>query len=320
MTNYIERSQEIIEKEIKELERLKNNIGEELNEAIELIYTCKGKIVVSGIGKTGIIGRKIAASLASTGTLAIFMNATDAVHGDLGMLTKEDIVLAISNSGSTFEIMNILLPVKRIGAKIIGMTGNPDSPLGKASDIVLNINVTREVCPLNLAPTSSTTATLVMGDVLTVCLMEKRNFKAEDYAVFHPGGALGRRLLTHVRDIMSKEIPTVKESDMFKDVVYNISDGRKGMAMVVNNNGKMIGIITDGDLRRAVQKNPDIRTCKAIDIMTHGFKTISGKDMIDTALDIMTKNKITSIAVRSGNNPDDIVGLITIHDIIDYKK
>ncbi|MDP4277868.1 MAG: KpsF/GutQ family sugar-phosphate isomerase [Bacteroidota bacterium] len=297
-----------------------HSIGPEIDEVVNLIYNCTGKVVVTGIGKTGLIGKKIAASLASTGTPAIFMNATDAVHGDLGMVCQGDVVIAISNSGSTIEITNILPPLRKIGTHLVAMTGNPESPLAKEADLLLNIGIRAEACPLNLAPTSSTTATLVMGDALTICLMKKRGFKAENYALYHPGGALGRRLLTRVEDLMSQEIPVVKETDLFKDVIYIVSDRRKGMSMVVNEQGVMTGIITDGDIRRAVQQYDDIVSKRAVDFMTRGFKKISRKAQIDDALKMMTTNKITSIAVTDAVNGDIIVGLITIHDIIDFGK
>lgn len=318
--DFVQKSREVFDSEIDELMRVSSAIGNEINEVVELIYSCKGKVVVTGIGKTGLIGKKIAASLASTGTSAVFMNSTDAVHGDLGMVSHGDVVIAISNSGSTIEITNILPPLRKIGVHIVAITGHPESPLGKEADYILNVGVTKEAGPLGLAPTSSTTATLVMGDALTVCLTLRRGFKAEDYAVYHPGGALGRRLLTRVQDLMSREIPTVKESDMFKDVIYTVSDRRKGMTMVIDDNGKMTGIITDGDIRRAVQNFDDIVSRRASDFMTHGFKKISGKAQINDALEMMTKNKITSIAVTESSDETKIVGLITIHDIIDFKK
>jgi len=319
--NYIEISRSVFKQEITELEKVSARIGKEMSEVVELIYECPGKIVVTGIGKTGLIGKKIAASLASTGTPAIFMNATDAIHGDLGMVNRDDVVIAISNSGSTLEITNILSPIRRIGASIVAMTGNADSPLGRDADLILNVAVAAEACPLGVAPTTSTTATLVMGDALTVCLMKRRGFKIEDYAVYHPGGALGRRLLTQVEDLMSRDIPTVKESDLFKDVIYVVSDSRKGMTMVVNSEGIITGIITDGDIRRAIQRYDDILSHHAVDVMTVGFKKISALAQINDALELMTTNKITSIAVNDPKDINNIIGLITIHDIIncDYR-
>jgi len=318
--NYIQRSQEVFDQEICELKKVSKRIGNEFNEIVDLIYNCKGKVIVTGIGKTGLIGKKIAASLSSTGTLSIFMNSTDALHGDLGMARKDDIVIAISNSGSSTEILNILPPLRKIGTSIIAITGNLESRLAKEADYVLDVGVEKEACPLNLAPTSSTTATLVMGDALSICLMEKRGFKTEDYAIFHPGGALGRRLLTHVEDLMSKEIPIVKETDNFKDVIYVISDRRKGMTMVENSEGQMTGIITDGDIRRAIQNYDDVISKQAIDFMTHGFKKIRENAQINDALEMMTANKITTLAVTETKESSKIIGLITVHDIIDFDK
>ncbi len=313
-------SRSVFEQEIDQLAKVSAAIGPEMNAVVDMIYRSKGKVVVTGIGKTGLIGRKIAASLASTGTLAVFMNATDAVHGDLGMVCRGDVVLAISNSGSTIEITNLLPPLRKIGASIVALTGHPDSPLGREADLILNIGVEAEACPLGLAPTSSTTATLVMGDALTICLMHRRGFDIDHYALFHPGGALGRRLLTRVRDLMSTDIPTVKEDDIFRDVIYTVSDRRKGMTMVVNAEGVMTGIITDGDIRRAVQRFEDIVNKRAVDFMTHGFKKIAANAQIEDALRLMTTNKITSLAVTEPSDSSTIIGLITIHDIIDCHK
>jgi arabinose-5-phosphate isomerase len=312
-------SQQVFEQEISELRKVSARIGTEMEQVVELIYSSTGKVVVTGIGKTGLIGRKIAASLASTGTMSIFMNATDALHGDLGMVGPNDVVLAISNSGSTLEITNILSPIRKIGAKLIAMTGNPNSPLGREADLTLDVGVSEEACPLGQAPTTSTTATLVMGDALTICLMQKRGFQLQDYANLHPGGALGRNLVNRVEDLMSRDIPTVHENDLFKDVIYVISDRRRGMTMVLNENDVMTGIITDGDIRRAIQKYDDILSRKAGDFMTYGFKKISAHALVNNALDLMTTNKITSLAVHEPQNKDEIIGLITIHNIIDFE-
>jgi arabinose-5-phosphate isomerase len=313
----IDISRSVFSQEINELKKVSARIGPEMRDVVDMIYHCKGKTVVTGIGKTGLIGRKIAASLASTGTMSVFMNATDAIHGDLGIVGPEDVVIAISNSGSTSEINNILTPIRKIGAKIVAMTGNPDSPLGREADLILNVAVGSEACPLGQAPTTSTTATLVMGDALTVCLMQKRGFRVDDYAKYHPGGALGRKLLNRVEDLMSHDIPTVKESEVFKNVIYVISDRRKGMTMVVNEDDVMTGIITDGDIRRAIQCYDDILSMRAVDFMTHGFKKISASAQINDALEIMTTSKITSLAVHAPKDTNRILGLITIHDIIE---
>ena len=271
------------------------------------------------LGKTGIVGHKIAASLASTGTPAIFINAAEAMHGDLGMVAKNDIALLISHSGSSAEIVNICTPLKNIGTRIIAITGNPNSALAQEAEIVLNVPIEREVCPLNLAPTTSTTATMLLGDAIMVCLMERRQFKAENFALYHPGGALGRQLLSRVKHRMSTTIPCVFNDTPFNDVIYTVSDGRKGMTLVYNHNNQCIGIITDGDIRRAVQNHENIKTLTAADIMTHSFKHIHQEAMISQALELMDINNITSLAVTDTPNSNNIIGILHIHDIIDFR-
>ena len=299
-----ERCKQIFEQEIAEFQKIADNIGDEINLAIEMIYACTGKIVIMGIGKTGIVGHKIAASLASTGTPAIFVNAAEAMHGDLGMVATNDIALLISHSGTSSEIVNICAPLKNIGARIIAITGNPHSALAHEAEIVLNIPIEREVCPLNLAPTTSTTATMLLGDAIMVCLMERRQFKAENFALYHPGGALGRQLLSRVKHRMSTSIPRVTTKTHFNDIIYTVSDGRKGMTLVYDNNN-CVGIITDGDIRRAVQHHENIKTLTAADIMTHSFKHIHQEAMISQALELMDIN--------------NIIGILHIHDIIDFR-
>ncbi|HOK37013.1 MAG TPA: KpsF/GutQ family sugar-phosphate isomerase [Paludibacteraceae bacterium] len=317
--DFVERSKEIFALEITELQKLANRLGPEINEAVEMIYNCKGKLVIMGIGKTGIIGHKIASTLASTGTPTIFINAAEAVHGDLGMVSKNDIVLLISNSGSSSEILNVIFPLKNIGCTIIAMTGNPKSPLAKEASLILNVGVEREACPLGLAPTTSTTATLLMGDALTICLMERRNFKAENFALYHPGGALGRQLLAQVKDEMVTDIPKVYTQTPFKDVIYEVSNKRLGMTMVYNGNEEAVGIITDGDIRRAIQKFDNIKHLTAADFMTHGFKRITQEALLSEALEIMDENNITNLAVMETPDSDKVIGVITIHNIIDFK-
>lgn len=317
--DFIERSKEIFALEIAELQKLADRLGPEVNEAVEMIYNCKGKLVIMGIGKTGIIGHKIASTLASTGTPTIFINAAEAVHGDLGMVSKNDIVLLISNSGSSSEILNVISPLKNIGCTIIAMTGNPKSPLAKEASLILNVGIEREACPFGLAPTTSTTATLLMGDALTICLMERRNFKAENFALYHPGGALGRQLLSRVKDEMVTDIPKVYIQTPFKDVIYEVSNKRLGMTMVYNGNEEAVGIITDGDIRRAIQKFDDIKHLTAADFMTHGFKRITQEALLSEALEIMDENNITNLAVMETPDSDKVIGVITIHNIIDFR-
>jgi len=310
------RAKEIFEQEINELQKLAGKIGDEVNQAVELIYSGKGKLVIMGIGKTGIIGHKIASSMASTGTPTIFVNAAEAMHGDLGMVDKKDIVLLISNSGSSSEILNIVTPLRKIGCRLIAMTGNKNSALAREVELIINIGVEKEACPLGLAPTTSTTATLVMGDALTICLMERRNFKAENYALYHPGGALGRQLLSRVKDEMTTDIPKVMETTLFKDVIFEVSNKRLGTTLVYNSENKAVGIITDGDIRRAIQKFDDIKHLKAIDFMTNGFKRIDKNEMLSEALEMMDENNITTLAVTDN---EEVVGIISIHHIIDFR-
>jgi arabinose-5-phosphate isomerase len=316
--DFIKRSKEVFNLEIVQLQKLAEKIGTEINEVVELIYSTKGKLVIMGIGKTGIIGHKIASSLASTGTPAIFVNASEAMHGDLGMVSKDDIVLLISNSGSSSEILNVIAPLKKIGCTLIAMTGNPKSLLAKEVSLMLNIGISKEACPLGLAPTTSTTATLVMGDALTVCLMERRGFKAENYALYHPGGALGRRLISQVKDEMFTDIPKVYETTIFKDIIYEVSNKRLGMTMVYNSNEQATGIITDGDIRRAIQRNDEIKQLTAADFMTHGFKSIAQNELLTEALEMMDINKITTLTVL--DKSEKVVGILSIHNIIDFRN
>ncbi|MDO9633688.1 MAG: KpsF/GutQ family sugar-phosphate isomerase [Paludibacter sp.] len=317
--NFSERSKTIFQQEIAELQKVAALIGEEMNQAVDLIYNCSGKLVVMGVGKTGTIGHKISSSLASTGTPSIFINAAEAMHGDLGMVDQKDVVMLISNSGSSQEIMNVIGPLKRIGCRIIAMTGNLQSPLAKESEIVLNVHVDQEACPLGLAPTTSTTATSVMGDALMICLMEKRNFQADNYALYHPGGALGRKLLCKVKDAMTTDIPKVFENTLFKDVIYEVSNKRLGMTLVIDEKGNAIGIITDGDIRRAIQKFDDIKTLRAVEFMTSSFKSISKENLLSDALALMDDNNITTLAVRDNGDSSKIIGILSIHHIIDFK-
>ena len=230
---YSQRAKQIFDEEIAELAKLSNAISPDFDKIVELIYSSKGKLVLMGIGKTGIIGHKIASSLASTGTPAIFVNAAEAVHGDLGMINGTDIVMLVSNSGSTNEILNVIAPLRKIGCTLVAMTGDTGSRLAQECDFVLSVHVDHEACPLDLAPSTSTTAALVMGDALMVCLMEKRAFKAENFAVYHPGGALGRRLLARVQNNMSTAVPRVQVDSVFRDLVHEMSDKHLGMTMVM---------------------------------------------------------------------------------------
>lgn len=313
---YSERAKAIFAEEITELEKLGLSIDERFDEAVEMIFACRGKLVVMGIGKTGIIGHKIASSLASTGTPAIFVNAVEAVHGDLGMVSGEDVVMLVSNSGSTNEILNVITPLRNIGCQIIAMTGDVKSPLAQQADLTISIHVDKEACPLGLAPTTSTTATTLMGDALTICLMEKRQFKAENFAVYHPGGALGRQLLARVKNRMQQSVPRVQVTTPFRKLVEEMTDKHLGMTMVYDGQ-RCVGIITDGDLRRAIQKYEDLHIV-ARDMMTPSYKHIHKDALLTDALAIMDKYNITTLAVTETPETEPIIGIISIHHIIDF--
>ncbi|MGN0234876.1 MAG: SIS domain-containing protein [Paludibacteraceae bacterium] len=314
--SYSDRAKEIFAEEITELEKLGLSIDEHFDEAVEMIDACQGKLVVMGIGKTGIIGHKIASSLASTGTSAIFVNAVEAVHGDLGIVSGADVVMLVSNSGSTNEILNVIAPLRNIGCRIIAMTGDVKSPLAQQADLTISIHVDKEVCPLGLAPTTSTTATALMGDALTVCLMEKRHFKAENFAVYHPGGALGRRLLARVENRMQRSVPRVQVTTPFRELVGEMTEKHLGMTMVYDGE-QCVGIITDGDLRRAIQKYEDLHIV-ARDMMTPSYKRIHKDALLTDALAMMDEYNITTLAVTDTPETESIIGIISIHHIIDF--
>ena len=317
---YAKRAKEIFDEEIRELEKLKNSIDATFDQVVEVLYQCQGKVVMMGIGKTGIIAHKMAASFASTGTPSIFVNAAEAVHGDLGMINANDVAILVSNSGATNEILNIIDPLHRLGCTIVAMTGNMDSPLAQRADYALSIHVDTEACPLGLAPTTSTTATLLMGDALMVCLMEMCQFKAENFALYHPGGALGRKLLGRVQNVMTTDVPRVATDTPFREVVIEMSDKHLGMTMVYDQlpSGNCLGIITDGDIRRAIQKYNDVHIT-ATDIMTPTYKHIAKNALLTDALAVMDTYNITTLAVTETEETTDIIGIISIHHIIDFK-
>jgi arabinose-5-phosphate isomerase len=324
---YANRAKEIFDEEIRELEKLKDSIDSTFDQVVEVLHRCKGKVVMMGIGKTGIIAHKMAASFASTGTPSIFVNAAEAVHGDLGMINANDVAILVSNSGATNEILNIIDPLHRLGCTIIAMTGHMDSPLAQRADYALSIHVDSEACPLGLAPTTSTTATLLMGDALMVCLMEMRQFKADDFALYHPGGALGRKLLGRVQNVMSTNVPRVAASTSFREVVCEMTDKHLGMTMVYDqlptanaqtSTTNCIGIITDGDIRRAIQKYNDVHITAA-EIMTPSYKHIAKDALLTDALAVMDTYNITTLAVTATEETTEIIGIISIHHIIDFK-
>ena len=318
--DFIARSKEVFDSEIAELKNVREHIGKEVADVVDLILKSKGKVVVTGIGKSGIVGHKISSTLASTGTPSVFMSAAEAMHGDLGIVCKDDVVIAISNSGYSQEILSIVDLIKKIGCPIVAMTGDLNSELAKSATFVLNCAVTCEASKEDYVPTCSTTAALVMGDALATCLMEYRAFKLENFAFYHPGGALGRRLLTKVSDCMNKHVPFVQENTLFKDVIYEVSKSRQGVTLVYSGD-VAVGIITDGDIRRAVQKYDDLKIVVATDIMTKGYKKILPDAMITDALKLMDENKITSLIVPENDSPNaKIVGVLHIHNIFDLKK
>lgn len=310
-----ELAKEVFDIEANSILRLKNNIGEEFDKAIELMYDCKGRVIITGMGKSGLIGKKIAATLTSTGTPSYFLHPAESTHGDSGIITKEDVVVAISNSGETQELLNLLPLIKRFGVKMIGMTGKLNSTLAQASDVVLDISVEREACPLNKAPTASTTATLAMGDALAVCLLKKRGFTEEDFLIFHPSGALGKGFLYRVSDLMKTEdLPLAHENDKFSDVVEIITEHKLGMAMILSPNGELAGVLTDGDIRRTLMKYGDTSKLIIKDVMTVNPKRITANSYGASALNLMEKYSITALAVVDENNKP--IGVIHIHDLL----
>lgn len=306
-------AKEVFEIESKTILDLCDNLDEGFNKAIELILSIKGRCVVSGMGKSGHIGAKIAATLASTGTPSFFMHPGEALHGDLGMLTSEDVLLAISNSGETEEVLKLIPVIKKRKIPLIVMTGNQNSTLAKQADIFINIAVKKEACPLQLAPTSSTTATLATGDAIAVALMRARNFRPDDFALFHPGGSLGRKLLTKVSDLMvSNNLPIVSPNSEFNELVDVMTSGKLGLCIVLENE-KLVGIITDGDLRRALRANDKPRfDFKAKEIMSESPKTIEASAMASEAEELMLKHKIKEIVVTQD---EKIVGIIQLYAI-----
>lgn len=314
--NEVDYARSVFDAEIEELQRVKNSLNSDFIKVTELILNSKGKVVVTGIGKSGLIGKKIAATLASTGTPAIFMNSAEGLHGDLGMIASDDIVLAISNSGNSDEIVSLLPSIEKIGAKVVAMTGNRNSKLGKAADYVLNIGVTREACPLNLAPMSSTTSTLVMGDALAATLIKRRDFKPENFAVYHPGGSLGKRLLMRVENIMKKgeELPLCDKESPIKNIILTMTEKSLG-AVCVMNGDLMVGIITEGDIRRALTKEGEFFTFRAKDIMTRNFTRTDSKSMAIDALELM-ENRPSQIAVLPVIDDNKLVGMVRVHDLL----
>lgn len=306
----------VIETENRAVADLVGRINDDFVKACEYMIACEGRVVVTGMGKSGHIGSKIAATLASTGTPAFFVHPGEASHGDLGMITDKDVVVALSNSGETGEIITILPLIKRLGVPLIAMTGNDHSKLAETADVHINVGVEQEACPLGLAPTSSTTATLVMGDALAVALLESRGFTEDDFALSHPGGALGRRLLLHVNDIMhsGNEMPAVQGNASFSDALEEMTTKGLGMTAVIDEQQQLLGIFTDGDLRRAFDMDIDLKHALIADVMTKGSITVNANMLAAAALKIMDEKKINSMAVVDNNNK--VVGALNMHDML----
>ena len=296
---------------------LQGRLNGEFARAVELILNCHGRLIVSGMGKSGHIARKIAATMASTGTPAYFVHPAEASHGDLGMITRDDVLLALSNSGESGELLSILPALKRQGAKIISMTGVPTSTLAREADIHLDAGVEQEACPHNLAPTASTTAALALGDALAVALLDERGFGAEDFARSHPGGSLGRRLLTHVRDVMNGNPPSVAPAAPVAAAILEISRGGIGMTAVVDGQRRVLGIFTDGDLRRAFEKNIDLRALTVADVMTARPRTIGPDKLAVEAVEMMEQFKINALPVTDAQGA--LLGALNMHDLFRAK-
>jgi arabinose-5-phosphate isomerase len=315
-----EQAKRVLKIEAEAVAALVDRVDEQFVHAVTLILNCEGRVVVTCMGKSGLIGKKIAATLASTGTPALFLHPAEGIHGDLGMVTRGDTVIALSNSGETEEISRMLPSLKRLGIKIIALTGNPESTLAKNSDVVINVGVKEEACPLGLAPTASTTATLAMGDALAVVLLDQRGFKQEDFACFHPGGALGKKLLLRVRDLMHSgdAVPLVSEGTLIKDAIYEISSKKMGITAVVNASGRLVGVISDGDLRRWMEKTEkageNLLTKQAKDIMTRNPKIANKDSLAAEAVAIMEKNSITCLIVSNAKAEPE--GVIHLHDLL----
>lgn len=315
--DFIKIAQEVLLVEAKELERGAKNISTEIEKAVKLIASCKGKLIVTGVGKSGLVGSKIAATFASTGTSSFFLHPTEAMHGDLGMIGKDDIVLAISYSGESEELIKILPHLKRFDIPLIAMARDKASTLAIYSDIFLDISIEKEACPLDIAPTSSTTLTMALGDALAVCLMKYNNFQKEDFASFHPGGSLGKKLFIKVDDLLQKEnIPLVSCGTLLKDAVVIMSEGRVGSAIIVDETKKVIGLLSDGDLRRYMMNKDFNLLTKVEEIGTKNPKSIKDKNMLASdVLNIIEDNKIQLLLVL--NDDETLYGILHIHKLIE---
>jgi arabinose-5-phosphate isomerase len=307
-------ARQVLESEANAILNLLERIDSNFDRAIQVLSECRGRVVLTGMGKSGLICRKIAATFSSTGQPALFLHPAEAIHGDLGMVVAGDVVISVSNSGETEELLRLLEMVKRLGVPLICLTGNCHSTLARHSDVVLDVGVQKEACPLNLVPTASTTAALAMGDALAMCLMEQRGFKEEDFARLHPGGKLGKKLLK-VSDLMrtGAAIPTVAVDTLMKDVIYEMSRKGIGVTSVIDHDGRVVGIISDGDLRRHLEHDDQLLTKRAHEVMTPNPKTVPAEELATKALDLMEKSRITSLLIL--DNDQRPKGIIHLHDL-----
>jgi len=315
----LENGREVIKREAEAIAEMAARLDDNFATAVKMILECRGRIIVTGIGKSGLVGKKVAATLSSTGISAFFLHPAEGVHGDIGLVQTDDIVIAISKSGATEELHQILPALKRLGVKIILLTGRIEAPLSHKCDVVLDCSVAAEACPNNLVPTSSTTAALVMGDALAIALLRERKFTPEDFAYLHPGGILGRRLLMHVEELMhtNAEIPLVKPETVMRETILEISGKRLGATLVVDDSHRLVGIFTDGDLRRLVQHDEDFLNRKTGEVMVKNPRSIRPEAILDEALARMEKHSITVLPVVNGKNQP--VGIIHLHDILKSK-
>ena len=314
----IETAKRVLQIEAEAVLALQSRIDDTFVQAVEMLLACQGKVVVTGMGKSGLICQKIAATMASTGTPTFFLHPAEGIHGDLGMLSKGDVVIAVSFSGETEEVNRILPVIKRMGLPLIAMSGNPQSTLGIAGDVHLDISVAEEACPLGLAPTASTTATLAMGDALAVALLDARGFKAEDFALFHPGGALGKRLLLRVEDLMhvGDEIPLVAPETLLRDALFEITSKQLGVTGIVDAQNSLLGVFTDGDLRRIMQQGLECLQQPIQQVMSTEPKRILRKNLAAKALQIMETHSITSLFVFADEQGTVPVGIVHLHDLL----
>jgi arabinose-5-phosphate isomerase len=312
-------ARDVLDIEADAVRSLRDHLDDAFLEAIDFILGCRGRVVVSGIGKSGHIARKLAATLASTGTPAFFVHPAEASHGDLGMVTADDVFIGMSNSGESEELVAILPLVKRLGAKMIAMTGRPGSSLARIADVHLYCGVEKEACPMNLAPTASTTAALALGDALAVAVLEARGFGADDFARSHPGGALGRRLLTYVRDVMrtGDQVPKVLSDATVRDALFQLTAKRMGMTAIVDENERVKGIFTDGDLRRVLERDGDFRALSIDSVMTHGPRTIGPDRLAVEAVELMERHRINQMLVV--DEAGKLIGALNMHDLFSKK-